>query len=105
MLMQVQEEIPKYGTAYSNWAILMQHFIYPFYEVAIVGNSLDEKRKEVSEHFIPNAIFVVSKEESKLPLLQNKFVQGKTFIYTCINKTCKLPTENTSEALKQIVRD
>lgn len=102
MLKQVQDEIPKYGSAYSNWAMLAQNFIEPFYEIAIVGNSVDEKRKELSEHFIPNAIFVGSKTESNLPLLQNKFVEGKTLIYICKNKTCKLPAENISEALKQI---
>jgi len=102
MLKQVQQDIIPYGSAYSNWAMLAQHFVYPFYEMAIVGNSVDEKQKELSEHFIPNAIFVGSKGESKLPLLENKFVEGKTFIYICRDKTCKLPTENTEEALKQL---
>src|ERR1035437_9640660 len=102
MLMQVQDEIPKYGSSYSNWAMLMQHFIYPFHEVAIVGNFVDEKRKKLSEHFTPNAIFVGSKGQGKLSLLQDKIVEGKTLIYVCENKTCKLPTENTSEAVKQM---
>ncbi|MBI4931388.1 MAG: thioredoxin domain-containing protein [Bacteroidetes bacterium] len=102
MLKQVQNEIPSYGSAYSNWAMLMLHFTQPFYEIAIVGNSVDEKRKELSEHFIPNAIFTGTKALSKLSLLQGKFVEGKTLIYICENKTCKLPTENTSEALKQM---
>ncbi len=102
MLKQVQHDIPQYGSAYSNWAMLMQNFIYPFYEIAIVGNSVDEKRKQLSEHFIPNTIFVGSKTESTLPLLENKFVEGKTFIYICKDKTCKPPTENISEALAQI---
>ena len=102
MLMQVQDEIPKYGSSYSNWAMLMQHFIYPFHEVAIVGNFVDEKRKQLSEHFTPNAIFVGSKGQGKLSLLQDKIVEGKTLIYVCENKTCKLPTENTSEAVKQM---
>jgi uncharacterized protein YyaL (SSP411 family) len=103
MLKQVQQDIVPYGSAYSNWAMLAQHFIYPFYEIAIVGNSVDEKKKELSEHFIPNAIFVGSKNESKLPLLQNKFAEGKTLIYICKNKTCKLPTENISEAIQSLV--
>jgi uncharacterized protein YyaL (SSP411 family) len=72
--------------------------------VAIVGNSVDEKKKQLSEHFIPNAIFAGSKKESNLPLLQNKFAEGKTFLYICKDKTCKLPAENTEEALKQIER-
>lgn len=103
MLKQVQEEIPKYGSAYSNWAMLMQNFIYPFYEIAIVGKDVDEKRKTFSEHYIPNAIFVGAKSSSKLPLLENKFVEGKTLIFVCENKTCKLPAENISDALKQII--
>ena len=112
MLKQVQNEIPKYGSAYSNWAMLMQHFLYPFYEIAIVGNSVDEKRKQLSEHYIPNAIFVGTsspvllleeKGAMMIPLLENKFVDGKTLIYVCENKTCRQPTENIEEALKQII--
>ena len=102
MLKQVQQDIVPYGTAYSNWAMLMLHFTQPFYEIAIVGNFVDEKRKELSEHFIPNAIFVGSSGECKLPLLQNKFAEGKTIIYICVNKTCQAPTQNTEEALKGI---
>lgn len=100
MLKQVQQDIPAYGSAYSNWAILMLHFILPFNEIAIVGNSVDEKRKELSKHFIPNAIFTGTKAQSKLPLLQDKFVEGKTLIYICENKTCKQPTENTDEVIQ-----
>ena len=103
MLKQVQDDIPPYGSAYSNWAMLAQNFVCPFYEIAIVGNSVDEKRKQFSEHFVPNAIFVGTKAQSKLSLLQNKFVEGKTLIYVCENKTCKLPTENISEAVQSLV--
>jgi uncharacterized protein YyaL (SSP411 family) len=99
MLKQVQEEISKYGSAYSNWAMLMQCFLNPFYEVAIVGKDVDEKRKGLSEHYLPNAIFVSSKDRSALPLLENKFVEGKTMIYVCENKTCKQPTEDTDQAI------
>lgn len=99
MLLQVQGEISKYGSAYSNWGMLMQCFLNPFYEVAIVGKDVDEKRKALSEHYIPSAIFVLSETASKLPLLENKYVEGKTLIYVCENKTCKQPTENISEAL------
>ncbi|TAL59671.1 MAG: thioredoxin domain-containing protein [Bacteroidetes bacterium] len=128
MLRQVQEEISKFGSAYSNWAMLMQCFLNPFYEIVIVGKDVDEKRRSLSEHYIPNAIFagtdsppikpppefhslpaaVVPKGEKKeqgklaIPLLEDKYVEGKTLIHVCENKTCKLPTENIEEALGQI---
>jgi len=113
MLLQVQEGIPQYGSAYSNWAMLMLCFLNPFYEIAIVGKDVDEKRKSFSQHYVPNAIFVgaasspalLPKEKggTAVPLLKDKFVEGKTLIYVCENKTCKLPTENIEEAIQQII--
>jgi len=35
-------------------------------------------------------------------LLQNKMVFGKTMIYVCQNKTCKLPVTEVADALEQI---
>jgi uncharacterized protein YyaL (SSP411 family) len=35
-------------------------------------------------------------------LLQNKFREGKTMIYVCQNKVCKLPVETVGRAMDQI---
>jgi len=37
-----------------------------------------------------------------LPLLQNRFINGKTLIYVCVNKACKMPTENLDESINMI---
>jgi uncharacterized protein YyaL (SSP411 family) len=79
--------------------MLMQAFLNPFYEVAIVGKDVNEKKQALSEHYHPNAIFVPSKVRSLLPLLENKFVEDRTLIYVCENKTCKQPTEDTAQAI------
>lgn len=102
MLNNVKNEIVSYGAGYSNWGILMLNIIAPFYEVAIVGKDVDEKRAELNEHYIPNKIFAGSAHESVLPLLENKFMAGRTLIYVCENKTCQRPVSKASEALKQI---
>lgn len=102
MLKRVATDISKYGSAYSNWAIVAQHFIYPFYEIFIVGNSVNEKKKEFSKYFIPNAIFAGANKENNLPLLRNRFIENKTLIYICKNKTCALPVETVCDALQQV---
>jgi len=102
MLNNVKNDISSYGSGYSNWAMLMLNFVSPFYEVAIVGNSVNEKRKQFNEHYLPNRIFAGSKTQSQLPLLEDKYVEGKTMIYVCENKSCQLPVENPEEALKQM---
>lgn len=102
MVKHMTAYMTKYGSAYSNWAILAQHFIYPFYEIVIVGNSVDEKKKEFSKHFIPNAIFAGGNKKSNLTLVKEKFIESKTLIYICKDKACKLPVETVSDALLQI---
>ncbi len=101
MLNNVLNEFENYGAGYSNWAMLHLYFTQPFYEVAIVGNSVDEKRKSFNKHYLPNVIFAGCKTESSLPLLKNRSKEGATLIYVCVNKTCNKPVSEPEEALKQ----
>lgn len=102
MLNNMLKEIEGYGAGYSNWALLLCNFCQPFYEIAIVGKSVDEKKKSFNKHYLPNGIFVCNASESSLPLLKNRFMESKTFIYVCENKTCKQPVTEVDDALQQI---
>ena len=51
----------------------------------------------------PRKVVAASAIESDLPLLQYKTeINGKTAIYVCYNKTCKLPVTDLDVALTQI---
>ena len=102
MLNNVLPQIENYGEGYSNWAMLMLHFTHPFYEVAIVGKSVNEKRKTFNKQFLPNMIFAGCETESSLPLLRNRTVIGETLIYVCTNKTCNKPVSEVNDALMQL---
>jgi uncharacterized protein len=102
MLNNVLEEFENYGAGYSNWGMLLLYFTQPFYEVAIVGKSVDEKYIDFQKHYLPNVIFAGSAAQSSLPLLKNRFVEGQTNIYVCSNKTCLEPVKETDEAIRQI---
>lgn len=102
MLNNVKREVESYTSSYSNWAILMMDHVTPFYEIAIVGKAVDEKRKELSKHYLPHAIFAGSSNKSEMPLLKDRFTEDKTLIYVCRDKTCQLPVSEVSEALKQV---
>jgi uncharacterized protein YyaL (SSP411 family) len=102
MLNLTSEEIRHYGSGYSNWGCLALHLNYPFREIVIVGNNVNEKLHELQKHSYTNAILVLSHTRSELPLLQNRFVESETWIYVCENKTCQLPVKTVEEALTQI---
>ena len=102
MLKNIEGQIPQYIAGYSNWAILMLQHVKPFYEIAITGKKSHEKRTEINSKYIPNKILMGSLKESNLPLLEMKYVNGKTMIYVCYNKACQKPTENVEEALQQL---
>jgi uncharacterized protein YyaL (SSP411 family) len=87
---------------HSNWGILMNEYVYPYYEVAIVGDDSHTKRVEFLKKFHPNILLLGGKDEGTLELLQQKLVQGKTMIYVCEDKNCKLPVDNVKSAEKQM---
>ncbi|MET3979549.1 uncharacterized protein YyaL (SSP411 family) [Mucilaginibacter sp. UYP25] len=100
LLRNIVPHLAKYGTAYSNWSILLLEEVFGTYEVAITGNNAEVKRIEMEQNYIPNKIILGGKDGS-LPLLAEKF-SSDTRIFICRDKTCGIPVNNISEALKQI---
>ena len=90
----------KYVSGYSNYANLLLKQINPYYEVAIVGEEANLKAVEINQEYHPNKLLLGSIKESKLGLLQNKYIVGETMIYVCENKLCQFPTNNTREAIQ-----
>jgi len=61
-------------------------------------------KKELNLYFIPNRVVAGTNPAhagaNTIPLLQDRYVEGRTFIYVCENKVCKLPIEKMEEAMK-----
>jgi uncharacterized protein YyaL (SSP411 family) len=85
---------------YSNWGILIINFVYPYYEVAIVGDEFERKLSDLKNSYHPNSMYLGGQDEGTLDLLKQKLVADKTMIYVCENKVCSRPTENVDEALQ-----
>jgi len=88
----------------SNWGILFSEISVGFNEVVMVGEKMEEMRKEIHENYFPFAVFLGTKSNSNLPLFYGRGAKdSKTMIYVCRNKVCQFPVENAQEAIHQIV--
>jgi len=85
---------------YSNWCSLLAKLTHEPYEVAIIGDDFAEKRQEIDQHYLPNALLLGGKTEGNLELLKNKLIEDETRIYVCKKKVCKLPVTEVKKALK-----
>jgi len=101
MLNTVLPQMEKNGAYFSNWGVLLCSRIFRAREVVFCGNKALELRKEFDTHFQVSVV-AGSGAYSDMPLLENRFVEGKTYIYVCVGKACKLPVQNVKEALKEM---
>ena len=88
MLNNVKPEIKDYASGYSNWLDLMLNYTNPFYEIAIVGKESSSKILEINKSYLPNKLIAGSITDKNLPLLENRYVPNKTFIYVCVYFFC-----------------
>jgi uncharacterized protein YyaL (SSP411 family) len=102
MLINVEDDVQRNIYFYANWGMLQALFTSPLYEIAIMGDALISKQQQFDERYLPNVIFMGSKTESDLALMENKLVAGQTTIYVCRDKTCDLPVTDVQQALQQI---
>jgi uncharacterized protein len=85
---------------YANWASLWLQKNQEDRVIAACGPVFRQKIDELRKSYHPGIMFFASEGPSGLAYLQNRFVEGKTMIYYCTGKECKLPTEVPAEILK-----
>jgi len=109
MLHNVIPEINNYGSAFSNWLDLYLSLSEPFKEIVVIGDEAIQKVKQLHLHYLPNTLFAgldtskkYSTKTKSLPLLQDRIIKDKTYIYLCENSACQLPTEDTKQIIKQL---
>ncbi|TCI90352.1 thioredoxin domain-containing protein [Tenacibaculum sp. M341] len=104
MLHNILPKIKKHPYSYSNWLDSYLNLSLPFYETVIAGENALEKSKELNNYYIPNQLLSGSTQKSELPLLKGRFTDSNTFIYVCVNKTCKLPTDDIKKAREMLTK-
>ena len=100
MLNPVASQFSNYPMAFANWGTFMLKITESFYEVAVLGEKSEEILNEMQSGFHPNILWIFSKSESKIPILRNRMVQGKTLIYFCRDGVCQLPVETVKQAFE-----
>ena len=104
MLLRVRPELRNQEQGFANWLHGILCTQLPFYEIALVGPDAKTKARQMAQSFAPNSVLVwASKEEGlELSLLKNRWVNNQTLIYVCQQGSCKLPVQETKEALAQL---
>lgn len=104
MLSNMNSKFETSPSGYSNWLSLYLNYSNPYYEVAISGTNALEKLEEVNNYYLPNILIAGATSESKLPIMENRFIEGDTYIYVCVDGACKLPVDNTKKAVEQLLK-
>jgi uncharacterized protein YyaL (SSP411 family) len=101
MLANVQKsmETSKEPTLFANWGLVYNFLVEEPYEVTIVGTDYEKLRTQISNNFLPNALFFGGNNAGTLSSMEGKFIEGETLIYVCKNKICKMPTSEVTQAL------
>ena len=80
----------------------MLNYTDDYFEVAISGKEASGKISQLQSYYLPNILIAGATKESKLPILENRFVENETYIYVCVNKSCKMPETDVIRAVAKI---
>ena len=80
------------------WASL--NYSDKFFELAISGPDAFKKGKELSFRYFPNSLIAAGNKPSNLYLLKDRFFKDETYIYVCVDNTCKFPVTTIKDAIK-----
>jgi uncharacterized protein YyaL (SSP411 family) len=102
MLNAMQAKMMQAPAYYAHWCALYSREVFGRKEVAIIGAEALSKNYFLQKKYLPGSLFLGSDRAEDLPLLEGKYVAGKTMIYVCNNKVCRRPVEDTELALAEL---
>lgn len=93
MMHNIAPLMSRYGSAFSNWAMLIMNQAFSHYEIVIVGPQAEEVKKKFESHYLPNAMIMASTSDSKEHLFEYRYQEGQTLIYVCQGEMCLAPVD------------
>lgn len=99
MLSPMLPKLNENANGFTNWNRLLLHNTYPFYEIAVVGYNAENILGKLQSRYVPNVYIVGTSNESTIPIFQNRYLKGETFIYVCQEGLCKLPVKKVEDAM------
>ncbi|WPR73030.1 thioredoxin domain-containing protein [Flavobacterium sp. NG2] len=102
MLNNVKKDAIAFPVEYYNWLDLMLNYTDTYYEVAVSGPEAVQKIKALQSYYLPNVLFAGATTESKIPLLESRFMPNQTDIYICVEGACKLPESDVAKAVSKM---
>lgn len=84
---------------FSFWLRVMMLMQKDSREVVIMGSGCLSFLNQLKSEYFPHCVFCGSEKEEYLPLMEQRYKDGKTLIYVCQNKTCKMPVSSVKDAL------
>ena len=100
MISGVKDKIEERVTDHMFWLWASLNYSNKFFELAISGPDALKKGKAFSLQYLPNSIIAAGNKPSDLYLLKDRFFKDETYIYVCVDNTCKFPVTSIEEAIK-----
>ena len=100
MINNISNNLNDRVTDHLLWLSNSHNYSQKFYELAISGKKAISKANELMEKYLPNALIAASNIPSELYLLKDRYFKDETYIYVCVDNTCKFPVTTAPEAIE-----
>ncbi|ENI5846420.1 thioredoxin domain-containing protein [Flavobacterium psychrophilum] len=91
-----------YASAYSNWMNLWMNLSQDNKELAVCGNNAVANNHKIKAKYLPHIITAGTTKNSRLPFLENRFIEEENLYYICQNKACLMPKFTIEETFNNL---
>jgi hypothetical protein len=105
MLDRLKPQILAQPPYHGCWLSAAARELLPAFEIIIVGPDHQKFTEEMRRPYLPQALILGSAQgDPQVPLYAGKYMPGKTLIYICRNRSCRMPLSSPAEALEEMRR-
>lgn len=97
MCSYMQKNVAAYPAWYGKWASVVTAHAHGTNVIVIAGENAVKYADQLRSLYSPFSLIASASNKSDLPVFKNKFKEGRTVIYKCINHVCEAPVDKVED--------
>lgn len=97
MCSYMQKNVVAYPAYHGQWASIIAAHAHGTSVIVIAGENATLYANQLKLRYNPFSYIAAASNKSDLPVFKNKFKEGRTVIYKCVNHSCDAPVEKVED--------
>ena len=100
--MSILASVERFPSSFAQYAQSLMTSVFGQREIVVTGPGFQRDLENLLARYLPGTLIIGANQAGTTPLLEDRVIPGKTYLYLCRDQSCQLPVSSVVELVEQL---